>query len=69
MFFGQRLSDIAKIGHLAAIAGDQLKAFITENFGAEQYEVRDVDFWDGEHLSEITMTVYYSYPQGGSHQS
>ena len=25
MFFGQKLSNIAKMGHLAAIAGDQLK--------------------------------------------
>jgi hypothetical protein len=59
MFFGQKLSNIAKMGHLAAIAGDQLKAFITENFGEELNEVRDAEGWEGAHISEITATVYY----------
>jgi hypothetical protein len=45
--------------HLAAIAGDQLKAFITENFGEELNEVRDAEGWEGAHISEITATVYY----------
>ena len=57
--FGQKLSNIAKMGHLAAIAGDQLKAFITENFGEEMNEVRDAEGWEGAHVSEITATVYY----------
>jgi hypothetical protein len=59
MFFGQKLSNIGKMGHLAAIAGDQLKAFITENFGEELNEVRDAEGWEGAHISEITATVYY----------
>jgi hypothetical protein len=59
MFFGQKLSNIAKMGHLAAIAGDQLKVFITENFGEELNEVRDAEGWEGAYISEITATVYY----------
>jgi hypothetical protein len=62
IFFGQQLSNIAKMGHLAAIAGDQLKDFITANFGAEQNEVEDTEGPDGEHLGDLTMTVYYSLP-------
>lgn len=60
MFFGKQLSNIAKMGHLAAIAGDQLKAFITANFGEEQNEIKDTEGPEGFHLSELTMTVYYS---------
>ena len=60
MFFGQKLSNIAKMGHLAAIAGDQLKAFITTNFGKEPNEVEDTEGPEGQHISELTMTVYYS---------
>lgn len=60
MFFGKQLSNIAKMGHLAAIAGDQLKAFITENFGERPNEVIDAEGPDGGHLSDITLTVYYS---------
>ncbi len=63
MFFGQQLSNIAKMGHLAAIAGDQLKAFITENFGKEPNEVRDAEGPEGAHIGEITMTVYYKKQQ------
>ena len=59
MFFGQKLSNIAKMGHLAAIAGDQLKAFITENFGPEAHEVMDAEGWEGAHISDLQMTVYY----------
>jgi hypothetical protein len=59
MFFGQKLSNIGKMGHLAAIAGDQLKAFITENFGAESKEVQDTEGFDGVHILDMTMTVYY----------
>ena len=59
MFFHQQLSNIAKMGHLAAIAGDQLKAFITEGFGKERNEVTDTEGPDGAHIGEITMTVYY----------
>jgi len=62
IFFGQQLSNIAKMGHLAAIAGDQLKAFITENYGQDQNEVLDTEGPEGQHLSNITMTVYYSMP-------
>jgi hypothetical protein len=64
MFFGQRLSNIGKMGHLAAIAGDQLKAFITENFGEEQNEVKDAEGPGGVHIGDMTMTVYYSKPRG-----
>jgi hypothetical protein len=60
MFFGKQLSNIAKMGHLAAIAGDQLKAFITANFGAEQNEVEDTEGPEGVHITELTMTIYYS---------
>jgi hypothetical protein len=63
MFFGQKLSNIAKMGHLAAIAGDQLKAFITENFGEEANEVRDAEGPEGAHISDITMTIYYEKQQ------
>jgi hypothetical protein len=63
MFFGQKLSNIAKMGHLAAIAGDQLKAFITENFGKEPNEVRDAEVPEGAHIGDITMTIYYKMPQ------
>jgi hypothetical protein len=59
MFFNQQLSNIAKMGHLAAIAGDQLKAFITENFGDERNEVEDTEGPAGEHIGDISMTVYY----------
>jgi len=59
MFFGQQLSNIAKMGHLAAIAGDQLKAFITTNFGKEPNEVEDTEGPEGVHIGELTMTVYY----------
>jgi hypothetical protein len=59
MFFHQQLSNIAKMGHLAAIAGDQLKLFVTENFGEEVNEVADGASWDGAHIGDITMTVYY----------
>lgn len=59
MFFGQKLSNIAKMGHLAAIAGDQLKTFITENFGPETHEVMDAEGWEGAHISDLHMTVYY----------
>ncbi len=62
MFFGQQLSNIAKMGHLAAIAGDQLKAFITENFGEEPTEIRDTEGPPGTHVGEITITVYYKMP-------
>jgi len=60
MFFGQQLSNIAKMGHFAAIAGDQLKAFITDNFGIEPNEVEDNEGPDGVHLCDLTMTVYYT---------
>jgi hypothetical protein len=60
LFFGQQLSDIGKMGHLAAIAGDQLKAFITENFGAEPNEVQDTEGFEGIHIQDLTMTVYYT---------
>lgn len=63
MYFGQQLSNIAKMGHLAAIAGDQLKAFITENFGKEQNEVDDTEGPEGVHIGAITMTVYYTKQQ------
>jgi hypothetical protein len=59
MFFGQQLSNITKMGHLAAIAGDQLKAFITANFGEEANEVEDTEGPDGVHIGDLTMTVYY----------
>jgi hypothetical protein len=59
MFFGQQLSNIAKMGHLAAIAGDQLKAFVTENFGEEPNEVKDTEGPEGVHIGDITMTVYF----------
>ena len=59
MFFGQQLSNIAKMGHLAAIAGDQLKAFVTENFGEEPLEVKDTEGFEGMHIGDMTMTVYY----------
>lgn len=59
MFFGQNLSNIAKMGHLAANAGDQLKAFITENFGEEPDEVRDAEGPEGGHVGDMTLTVYY----------
>lgn len=59
MFFGQQLSNIAKMGHLAAIAGDQLKAFLTENFGKEANEVEDAEGPDGVHIGDLTMTVHY----------
>lgn len=62
MFFGQQLSNIAKMGHLAAIAGDQLKAFITVNFGEEPNEVENTEGPEGAHIGEITMTVYYEIP-------
>lgn len=60
MFFGQQLSNIAKMGHFAAIAGDQLKAFITANFGKELNEVEDTEGPDGVHIGDFTMTVYYT---------
>lgn len=60
MFFGQQLSNIAKMGHLAAIAGDQLKAFITTHFGTEPNEVKDTEGPEGVHIGELTITVYYS---------
>jgi len=63
MFFGQKLSNIAKMGHLAAIAGDQLKAFITENFDKEPNDVRDAEGPEGVHIGDITMTIYYSKQQ------
>jgi hypothetical protein len=47
------------MGHLAAIAGDQLKAFITANFGAEPNEGEDTEGPEGAHISDLTMTVYY----------
>jgi hypothetical protein len=59
MFFGQQLSNIAKMGHLAAIAGDQLKALITETFGEEPNEVKDTEGPEGLHIGDITITVYY----------
>jgi hypothetical protein len=62
MYFDQQLSNIAKMGHLAAIAGDQLKAFITENFGEEPNEVKDTEGPGGVHIGEVTMTVYYKMP-------
>jgi hypothetical protein len=60
MFFGQQLSNIAKMGHLAAIAGDQLKAFITTNFGQEPNEVGDTEGREGVHIGDLAMTVYYT---------
>jgi hypothetical protein len=62
MFFGQKLSNIAKMGHLAAVAGDQLKAFITKNFGKEPNEVWDTEGPEGAHIGDITMTIYYKMP-------
>jgi hypothetical protein len=59
MFFGQQLSNIAKMGHLAAIAGDELKAFVTENFGEELNEVRDAEGPEGKHVGDMKITVYY----------
>jgi hypothetical protein len=59
MFFGQQLSNIAKMGHLAAIAGDQLKAFITENCGEELDEVKDTEGPGGAHIGNMAITVYY----------
>ena len=59
MFFRQQLSNIAKMGHLAAIAGDQLKAFITENCGEEPNEVEDTEGPEGVHIGDMRMTVYY----------
>lgn len=64
MFFGQKLSNMGKMGHLAAIAGDQLKAFITENFGEEPNEVKDAEGTGGVHIGDMTMTVYYTMPTG-----
>ena len=61
IFFGQKLSNISKMGHLAAIAGDQLKAFITENFGEDLYEVKDAEGPEGVHIADIQMTVSYSH--------
>ena len=55
-----KVSNTAKMGHLAAIAGDQLRAFITENFGEEQNEVKDTEGAEGVHIGDITMTVYYT---------
>jgi hypothetical protein len=46
------------MGHLAAIAGDQLKAFITTNFGVELIEVEDTEGPEGTHIGDLTMTVY-----------
>jgi hypothetical protein len=63
IFFGQQLSNIAKMGHLAAIAGDQLKAFVTTNFGSEQNEVEDTEGPEGAHIGDLAMTVYYSLPR------
>jgi hypothetical protein len=59
MFFGQQLSNIAKMGHLAAIAGDQLKAFISANFGEEPNEVENTEGPEGVHIGDLTMKVYY----------
>lgn len=59
MFFSQQLSNIAKMGHLAAVAGDQLKTFITANFGEESNEVEDTEGPGGVHIGDLTMTVYY----------
>ena len=59
LFFGQRMSNIERTGHLAAIAGHQLKAFITETFGEEKNEVKDTREADGVHIGDTTMTVYY----------
>ncbi len=59
MFFRQQLSNIAKMGHLAAIAGDQLRAFITENCGEEPNEVEDTEGPEGVHIGDMRMTVYY----------
>lgn len=59
LFFGQRISNIGKMGHLAAIAGDQLKAFITENCGEEPNEVEDTEGPEGVHIGDMRMTVYY----------
>ena len=59
MLFGQKLSNIAKMGHFAAIAGDQLKAFITTNFGKEPNEAEDTEGPEGVHIGELTITVYY----------
>lgn len=59
MFFGQQLSNIAKMGHLAAIAGDQLKVFLIENFGREPNEIEDSEGPDGVHIGDLTMTVHY----------
>jgi hypothetical protein len=63
MFFCQKLSNIAKMGHLAAIAGDQLKTFITENFGKETNEVQDTEGPEGTHIGDMTITVYYKMEQ------
>src|ERR1019366_4723825 len=63
MFFRQQLSNIAKMGHLAAIAGDQLKAFITENCGEEPNEVEDTEGPEGVHIGDMRMTVYYKKQQ------
>jgi hypothetical protein len=60
MFFGQQLSNIAKMGHLVAIAGDQLKAFITATFDQEPNEVGDREGLEGVHIGDLTMTVYYT---------
>ena len=61
LFFGQGLSNIAKMGHMAAIAGDQLKAFITVNFGEELNEVEDTEGPEGVHISDLAMTIYYRF--------
>jgi hypothetical protein len=53
------MSNIGKMGHLAAIAGDQLKAFITETFGEEKDEVKDTGEAEGVHIGDMSMTVYY----------
>ncbi len=47
------------MSHLAAIAGDQLKAFLTANFGVDPNEVEDTEGAEGAHIGDLTMTVYY----------
>jgi hypothetical protein len=47
------------MGHLAATAGDQLKAFVTANFGEEPNEVEEAEGPEGVHICDLTMTVYY----------
>ena len=53
------MRNIGKMGHLAAIAGDQLKAFITETFGEEKNEVKETGEADGVNFGDMTITVYY----------